>query len=365
MRALLLADEMFARCERSMIHRLAVGLADEGFEVRVAVPEEMALSGSFDLIHNALGYRPSALGLVRKLVAGRVLDELRSEEPDAKLGVVHCFGGSSWDLGLEIANQSEASVVLEMWRLGLVPKVRNLRSPKLGKLVLAVPDGVTEREVLKEAHGLAVRSASWGGWVSPERTKVFREGREHGLVMIGNGGDIVNCRAAFDGIAEVLQTQSDVMLFVDAKATQRAGLWKRARLANVQDRISIIDNLEDRRDLILRCDMLLSPEARGEHRTILLDAMGAAIPVVARADQATEAFAADGATVKIEGDSSRLWTQAVMDLLANPDKARLLGENARRHISENLRWSHYLASVGDIYEWLGRNESAAATKAES
>ena len=41
--------------------------------------------------------------------------------------------------------------------------------------------------------------------VAPERTKIFREGREVGLAMIGNGGDIANVRAAFDGVAPILQ----------------------------------------------------------------------------------------------------------------------------------------------------------------
>ncbi|MFG0307304.1 MAG: glycosyltransferase [Phycisphaerales bacterium JB040] len=362
MRVLLLTDDMFGVCERALLERLHVGLSNEGFDVHLAVPEHLALTGMFDLLNVAHGYRHTRLTPVRRLVAQRLSEELVGGD-DQELSVVHAFGGDSWDLAFDIAALTGAVVVLELWRVGLVSRLRGLRPRRGVRFVAVVPDRTMEREVLKDSHGIGVRITPWGGVVAPERTKIFREGREVGLAMIGNGGDIANVRAAFDGIAPILSGRDDTMLFVDAVACQRAGLWKRARQFDVRDRVSVIDHMEDRRDLILRCDVLLSPEARGEHRTILLDALGAALPVVCRSDESIELLQTPGITVRVMASTAQLWTEAVGSLLEDPAQARQMGEAARQHISEHQRWSKYVATVTDVYEWVTRSASASEASA--
>lgn len=354
MRALILIDEMFGLCERSLIERLEVGLRNEGINVSIAVPEELAATGRFDMLGQAYGYRQTNIGPVRRLVAQRLTREMSRNSDKAPLDLVHVFGGKAWDLGLDIASITGASVVFELWRAGLTPRLKGVRPPPHVGFAAAVPGRAIEREVLRESHGVRVRLAPWGGIVSPDRTRVFREGRDIGIVMIGNGGDTANCRAAFDGIAQILAGREDVMLFIDSFAAARAGLWKRAKQAGVRRAVSVIDHLEDRRDLVLRCDLLISPEARREHRTILLDAMGAAVPVIASADNAIDVLDVPDISIQVRNGTPSDWAQAVESLLNDPQRARDLGAAARRHISENQRWSRYVASVCDIYEWLSK-----------
>ncbi|MFT5422504.1 MAG: hypothetical protein ACI89L_000261 [Phycisphaerales bacterium] len=361
MRALILIDEMFGTCERALIERLEIGLRDEGVEVSIAVPEQLAATGRFDLLGQAYGYRQSRIAPVRKLVAHRLARDLLKGSERDPLDLVHVFGGKAWDLGLDIAANTGASVVFELWRAGLVPRVKAVRPPRNVRFVAAVPGRSIEREVLRESHGVQVRLAPWGGIVSPERTRVFREGREIGIVMVGNGGDTANCRAAFDGIAQVLAARDNTMLFIDAFAADRAGLWKRAKQAGVRRSVSVIDHLEDRRDLILRCDLLVSPESRREHRTILLDAMGAAVPVIAGADETIDILEVPDISVQVRAGTATDWARAVESLVGDPQRARELGEAARRHISENQRWSRYVASVCDIYEWMCKPSETAGT----
>lgn len=362
MRALILIDEMFGLCERALIERLEVGLRNEGVDVSIAVPETLAATGQFDMLGQAFGYRQTSIGPVRRLVAQRLTREAARGQEKASLDLVHVFGGKAWDLGLDIASLTGAAVVYELWRAGLAPRMKGIRPPQNVQVAAAVPGRFIEREVLRESHGVRVRLAPWGGIVSPDRTRVFREGRDIGIVMIGNGGDVANCRAAFDGIAQLLAGRDNAMLFVDSFAAARAGLWKRAKQAGVRRAVSVIDHLEDRRDLVLRCDLLVSPEARREHRTILLDAMGAAVPVVASADNAIEILDVPGISLQVKSGTVAEWSQVVESLLDNPQRARELGAAARQHISENQRWSRYVASVCDIYEWLGKpKESTGAS----
>ncbi|MEZ6233084.1 MAG: hypothetical protein R3B68_02735 [Phycisphaerales bacterium] len=63
----------------------------------------------------------------------------------------------------------------------------------------------------------------------------------------------------------------------------RAGLWKVLQARN-DGAASLIENVEANRALVLYGDVLLVPEALGERRTIVLDAMGAGMAVLAAAD---------------------------------------------------------------------------------
>ena len=65
-----------------------------------------------------------------------------------------------------------------------------------------------------------------------------------------------------------------------------------------------------------------------------------------------------GTTAQIvAGPDPRLWTDAVLELLENPDRARKLGESARVYIRAEHRVSVYVANVIDAYEWMTSGDS--------
>jgi glycosyltransferase involved in cell wall biosynthesis len=129
-------------------------------------------------------------------------------------------------------------------------------------------------------------------------------------------------------------------------------LWSIAEKARVLDRVSLMDRLEDRRDLVLRCDLLVYPDARHEQRTLLLDAMAHALVIVAAADDMVSHIQ-DGVTVAMPlALTAAGWADAVRERLADRTGSKALGLSAREHIRQQRRASAHIAALVDAYTWL-------------
>ena len=353
MRTLIIADRAFVMRERTLLSHLVIGLADEGVRVACAVPESLIERVQMDFpVGPIVGYEDHGVVLSREPRVSRLVEKLQAPERDrAPFDLVHAFGGSTWGFTLDLARRLDALSVLEVWRPGLADRARALRSGHQPVAFFAPSPGI-ERLLLKEGAGLTVRLTPWGVMPTKTPNKLLRENREISMVLIGSGRDSNAMVDAFNGACQTLRDHPDAMLFIDTDATKRSHLWKLARQQNLVDRISIIDAVEERRDLVIRCDILLYPESRGEQRTILLDAMGAGMAVIARADPMIGALIPDVTARVLTDPSPETWAAEINRLIENPENARTLGRSARQRIRNEYRATTHVRSVIDAYEWL-------------
>ena len=353
MRTLIIADRAFVMRERTLLSRLVIGLADEGVRVACAVPVSLLERVQMDFpVGPVLGFEDGGVVLSREPRVSRLIEKLQAPERDrAQFDIVHAFGGSIWGFTLDLARRLDALSVLEVWRPGLADRARALRSGHQPIAFFAPSPGI-ERILLKEGVGLTVRLTPWGIMPTKTPNPLLRENREVSIVLIGSGRDTSAIVDAFNGTCQVLRSHPDAMLFIDTDAAARTHIWKLARQQNLVDRISIIDAVEERRDLVIRCDILLYPESRGEQRTILLDAMGAGMAVIARADPMIGALVPDVTARVLTDPSAETWASEIERLLENPENARALGRSARQRIRNEYRATTHVRSVIDAYEWL-------------
>jgi glycosyltransferase involved in cell wall biosynthesis len=171
-------------------------------------------------------------------------------------------------------------------------------------------------------------------------------------VIAGGGRSAAAFVAAFRGAIDVLGERSDAMLFVDADAARRTGVWRLAREAHLLDRVSLIDAVEERRDLVVRNDILMYPDHRGEQRTLLLDAMGAGMYVIAHADPLVQCLIPDQTARVLHDPSAEIWAAELRRALDEQNATRALGMSARERIRSDYRASNHVRSVVDGYEWL-------------
>lgn len=354
-RVLLLTDAAFARHERAMLARLEIGLAGEGVRTWFAVPDDARLVDAISSVGTELTYPAGGMAWTRSLRAAELIRRIGpNRNPDLPtLDIVHVFGGRAWRLGQQVARRTGAALILEVWRRGLVDRARSFRTREGPPTVFSGPEVSTERALIRETgSGSSVRLVPWGAHVTPAPTPLFREGKSIAITLIGAGRSRHAFIVAFNGIAELLKARSDMMLFVDADAAVRSAVWHAAGAAKVRDKVSLIDELEDRRDLVLRGDLLVLADSRGEQRSLLLDAMGAGMPVVAAADEHLGALI-DGTTARvIEHPTTAKWTQTIGELIDAPAEARALGASAREWVRDNRRASTHVAAVIDLYEWI-------------
>ncbi|MFA6046713.1 MAG: hypothetical protein WC718_17140, partial [Phycisphaerales bacterium] len=216
------------------------------------------------------------------------------------------------------------------------------------------PDETIERSLV-EAVGpgeAAVRLATWGVHAPPVLRPVLPEGVTPSLMLVGSGRDAKAFDAALTGVAEVAGEHPEMLIFCDALAARRAGLWRRARDLNLLERFTLIEELESRRDLLLDGSVLIQPEARGEVRSIILEAFASGMIVAAAAD-ASVSYLQDGRTARtVAKPEGQNWGAVLRDILGDRPKTRELASNAYEYVRTRHRASDHVRAVLGSYSWL-------------
>jgi hypothetical protein len=350
-RILVIADSVFASRERSLLARLEIGLADEGERVIQAIPERVLRTLEPNLFTRGIAYAPRTFVLTRRLAVRRLAQgvEAMLRDEEGGIDIVHVFGGAAWGLATDLARELGAALAVEVWRHGLCERAAKEWDFASGRgPLLFAPDAITASELARRAPRAQVVQAPWGVLPADARA-VLEPGRASSIMMIGTGRDAAAFAAALTGIVAASRGRPEVLIFCDADAAGRSGLWRVARSQNVLDRLSLIEDLEARRDLVLEGDIVVHPEASGEQRSTLLEAMAHAVPVVATRDPRVSILV-EGVTARlVEGTRAGQWESALGDLLSGPVRARALGASARVHVREHRRASAHVQAVLNAY----------------
>ncbi len=333
--------------------RLAVGLADEGVRILRAVPFGSDLDAPGQLGAAVLGepieYAPRGLPGSTPARARALLKQLNARLPanDRSIDVVHVFGGAAWDISLEIARQLDAWVMLEFWRSGLARRVRPLIASQR-RLSVCAPDSALLDELPDRGQAGDVRVTPWG--VYARREAVESSASPTSLVLCASGMDRAAVTMAFQAAAELIKDFPDLRYFVDARTARRTDLWSRATGLGVVDRLSLVDTIESHRDLVLKCDLLMLPEALGEHRSITLDAMAQGVSVIASRDPMVRYLNSGDEVRLVEQSSLEEWKRCLSSLLSSPVERATLAKAAQGYIARHHRASAHVAAVLGAYE---------------
>lgn len=201
---------------------------------------------------------------------------------------------------------------------------------------------------------MTVRVAPWGvhGAGGPLEGRAGAcDGSLRTVAMVGNGRDAGGAAAVFEAMLKLAVDRGDVMLIADAGVVRRLRLWKRVVAAGAERFVTLHPGIEHARDAVLRSDIIVHPEACGERRSILLDAMAFGSAVVAAADKRVP-WLVDGQTVRtVEQTGGAGWYTAVSRVLDDEAGTAAMAASARSFVKDRHRVSSYIAAVIDGYEW--------------
>jgi len=362
-RVVVVADRLFASRERELLSRLEIGLADEGVRVLQALPEEGATpdpgsqaSGVYtaSVTFPARGL-PFTTGIRARRLAHR-LEEIDSGADDSPVDIVHVFGGSLWPFGAALAEACGAGLALEVWRAGLIDRTGSITSAAPKDILFIAPDPEIERSLRQ--RGVPTRSAIWGVHAGDPPAPKLVAGRAPTVMLIGAGNDPRAMRAALEGVANCVRSHPDMLIFADALAARRADLYSVATQRGILANLSLIEEIESRRDLLVQGDVLLLCEGNGEQRTIVLEAMAHSMIVLSVEDKYCD-YLRDNVTAKIVRPATReAWATALGALLDDPAAARRVGESAREFVAKQRRASDHVRSVLEAYSWLRQEQPA-------
>lgn len=352
MRVLILVDARFAEHERALIERVIVGLADEGVHAQVVLPKDRKLEEfGFDLLCEPIWYADRGLTLTQRIRANQVARQV-TKESDSLTGVidiVHVFGGGAWSMGRELARVLDSGMVFELWRAGLIDSAKGFHLDGSDRALFLVPERTFESGLIKAGLDQRVHLAQWGGHVPIAPAEIFRDEKNSSIVLMSSGRQKDRCIAAFEGIADAIELHDDVMVFANLEVVQRADLWHRVTSRKLDDRFTIIDRSEDRRDLLLRCDMMVYPDTLHEERTLLLDAMGTGMLIVAGNDEYITPIQESTGISIVDRPTRSSWAQKIRECLGDRQAARDAAHESRAYVSKHRKVAMHITSVLDAY----------------
>jgi len=296
MRVLLLADRSFARREHAMLRRLEVGLIDEGVRIVRAVPlnspEESTTGLAGIAPYDDRGLRalaPSPVGAIRRAVLA--IPELSPESDRGPIDIVHAWGERAWPIARRVADEFGADLCVEAWSADSLERARGFERRAVGadpdvEGVWVAPDEAIAEALSSRSPAWSVMQAPWGVHEPDLERPRLDASRPMAFCLIATGADPSAVLACIGGLADAMaRNDRQALVFLDSAAVEdHPRVWSEAASLKILDRLSVIADVESRRQLVLHADAIVFPEALGEHRSILLDAMGSGMLVVAQAD---------------------------------------------------------------------------------
>lgn len=351
MNVLLLIDSDFAARERSMLRRVEVGLAGEGVSVLHVLPESQRSEETI-LAARVVTFTPDRLGWTARSRTRNFLGEIEAKYPGELAGsidVVHVLGRRWWGFAASVARELGAGLVVEIWRHASIERAGALHARV--PTVLLASDPAIHRDIVKAGLSESAKVGPWGVHAAPEPNAILPTDRAASVMILGGRSDLGAIERMLQGLADATANQ-ELLVFIDARLAPKTHLWRRARDLGLLERLSIIEDMEGERDLVLAGDIMLIPSPDGENRSIVLDAMGHGMLVISPRDPAIEVLDEPSIAKLLADPTPEAWTAAIAGALADRVQAAQTGARAWEFVREHRKGAAHVASIIDAYEWL-------------
>lgn len=371
MRVVILADRSFATREQAMLARLEVGLADEGVQVVHAIPAAVLERdgapgmGGAGLYSTRVGYADAGLALTRRSRVRALASAIRDATPEhlpAQIDAVHVFGTEAWAAGLELAQQTGAALLLELWRSSAIAEASALATVQLdsGRTpVFLVSEASVEAGLRKRSARARARLAPWGVHPAGALRPAFDATRPLAVAVLADTGDPAASGAVLSGLVEACKgnvpgtVRAEPLVFLgteDQAAGRTSTIWLAAKKLNLLDRLTLLDDMEARREPILQMDLLIIAEAGGRQRTLALEAMAAGIPVLAVADPYVDSLI-DRVTCRlVPSPTASAWATLLREVIDDRAGRERLAASAHDFIVNRRTAAAQVAAVLAAYQ---------------
>lgn len=349
MNVALLANTAWLDEELALLRHLVVGLIDEQARVAQVVPEELGID-DLSVFGAQVLWRESRFPAANWHRLKRLTPRLAELDVD----LLHVLDGALWwpglmmaqSLGLPVMLQANAAVDLRRveW-LERMP--RRLASGQISfaattqPLAKAIANRVSE-SVPVQTLPPGVHVQDRGGSARPVQQPLA-------AVVSGNGRLDADYEALLAGMAEFIADRPQSQFFFDGQGSTQHRLWREAERLNLLSNMSFIPRRLGHREMLLRADVLLQPQALGRSRSLTLQAMAGGLPVVARRDPWLDYLIHDTTAWLIDQPSPSGWKRWLDQLVDKPEAAGSLGSSARQWVGEHRLAADQISHVLRAY----------------
>lgn len=350
MRVVIIPDREMVRRERALLSRLELGLADEGVRVLQAIPRsldghEAAATLAQCVFSKSVLYDDQGLPFTQSLRAAYFIRDVhaatRDEPGDDRIDVVYCLGPAAWGFARAVARALRAALLLEVfadrdilragaaWRRAAVERATGHTRPWF-----LTPGEPMARRLARLVPSERVAVSPWG--VQPgDHAEARTEGEQDGpsVVLLAAGRRAPAVRESIIALGELARELPGLRVLADSEVARALPLWRWAKDAALRERLSILAEMEGRHDVLTHADVLLVPEALGEYRGMVLQAMADGMITIAAPDPAVDWFVPGETAIMLESATAGAIAAAVRAAAAESR-----GIRARSAAHVRLHW---------------------------
>ncbi len=356
---LLVAGRFQARGSSSYTLRLAERLADHGFAAHIVCPDARMIPES---LRSRLSIVESGLldtSLLRSLSVLLTSRDVASLNPK----LVHVQSRAAIPFGVPLARWLKMPCVLTIHdylsRWESIPT-----DPSLIKRVIAVSESVSD--------DMLARSG-----VTPETLETIHCGVS--IPELDDNSDVLNgSRNPVVGTAGALELSKGVSFFLEAarivldaghdaefliagSGPEEHALRMLARNLKLSERVTFVPNLPEFQSSLKAMDIFCLPALVQGLGTVMLEAMSYGRPVIATGVGGVSAVVTDDrAALAVPPSDSETLAARIIELLADPIRARAIGNAGRQRVIESFSADQMVERTVNLYRDVLAGETAAA-----
>jgi glycosyltransferase involved in cell wall biosynthesis len=173
--------------------------------------------------------------------------------------------------------------------------------------------------------------------------------------MVGHLAPIKGQEEFVRAAALVCARRDDVEFIIAGEDKSRSGEHRRSlekliKELGLNQRVSLTGWVDDVARLLGGFDLFVSPSRSEPFGLSIVEAMAAAVPVIATASEGAREIIDDGETGRLVpvGDAAAL-ANAIVELLSNPQERERLSENAQLAVRERFSLEGMVAATEQVY----------------
>ena len=348
LKVVLLSDRFEVRGSCAYTLRLVKHLENFGIEPSIVCPNADVIPAQVRETLPIHVYPHMRVPIWGRVVLGMIRRDLERPPPD----LIHVQSRRMQSYGAWLARELGVPYILTVHDY-LSPRERLRIDRTYGKRVVAVSQSV-KSELLVQAHlPSQLVTVIHAGVEIPSDEELKPVLSPDKLPIVGTAGPLEAVKGLpfFLGAAQrVLAELPHVQFLIAGAGPEEQNLRRLVRELGIVEGVTFVPNLYDFSTALEAMDIFCLPSLRQGLGTIMLDAMGRGIPVIATGVGGVFTVVSDNETglVVPPSNSARL-AERILELLNDPLKARALGAKGRELVREEFGVERMVRETADLY----------------
>ncbi len=331
MQTALICDSQWIDEELPQFKHLVVGLLDEQVHAVQILPPQTGIN-EISLFGEKLPCPEMGGPRLRRWQLRRMASSLA----ERNITLVHALDSRSWSGAVDLASKLTLPVVLNVdsgHDLARTAKIhRRLDPSRIAWVASTTPLARGLKDVLGQSA--FIQTVRFGVHLPPPPPLPAPQ-HVPCMVVTGNGRWDTDYDCLFKALRQVIEKHTQTQIFLDGQRQDQHRLWKEAKKQGLLSNLSLVPRQLGHREMLLRADLLIQPQALGTARCLTLGAMARGIAILAKTDPQLDYLVDDQTAWLIDKASPSLWAQKINTLLTDRSQSSRLGVRGREWIDEH------------------------------